>query len=489
MKAKTEEQLKLPKYYASVIVMNHLGQVLLGIRKEDGIATPPGGHAQDHETPEAAAVRELYEETALIAREHDLITLPTIDTTNGKVCHCFLFISTQNDPTPKLDPDKEVSTWSWYTDHQLPKELEKDPRRHESVRNAFMKFHGIIKGGPGSGVTGHTTQKQQLQVGGGGDTKLVDLATKLVETNPFKELLHKLQNGAIFEGHELRSGKPLYLDVNQSMAHGYSPEDYKEAGNFHYEKAEGMSKQIQKIKALGKQPPPDMQKIVKFHEGQFKQNFKMAEKTHKRTSDTEAAMKEKKSEANKKANISKSVVMLGQQDGAEVDTGKFSTEHSTNLSSWEYKIHREMEGYGYGDAPRSMLIDKGTLHLTKVDDGMYSGYVTLMHDVPGEDQVMLDNAKVRIERMSVPSLAQFLLAKEYILPNPVSGASSGNNSIPMSGEMALAQPEKVEALTESLMVEPLSESTISTELNHPAIPHGPLDRKIRILELIDKLTS
>jgi 8-oxo-dGTP pyrophosphatase MutT (NUDIX family) len=487
-KAKTEEQLKLPRYFASVIVMNKKGKVLLGTRKEDGIVTPPGGHAQDHETPTQAAVRELFEETAIAAKEKDLVELPTIDTVHGKVCHCYLLEVKDEDPIPDLDPDKEVSSWEWFKEDELPVGLRKDPRRFESVRNAFMKFHGIMKGGPGSGVKGHTTAKQVMDLKGH-EQKLVSLADKLVETNPFKELLHKLENGAIVEHQELKSGKPMYLSVDQAMAHGYTPDDYREAGNIHWDKAQGMSKQIEKIRQLGKEPPPEMTKIVKFHERQFKQMHNMAEKTQKRATETEAAIKERKSAAAAKAKeVKKSVVMLGQADGAEVDTGKFTQEHSTNLSDWEAKIYNMMQGYSYGEIPRSLNLDKGIMHLTKVDDGMYSGYITLVHDVPGEDQPMLDTAKVRIERMSAPSLAQFLLAKEYVLPNPVSGASPGNNSMPMGGEMTLANPTAVEGLTESLMVEPFSESMPQENPPQPILPEShPLDRKLEMLRLIDKL--
>lgn len=524
--------------------MNHLGQVLLGIRKEDGIATPPGGHAEDHETPQAAAVRELYEETALIAHERDLQTLPTIDTVNGRVCHSYLWITSQNDPTPKLDPDKEVVGWAWYDDHHLPKQLEKDPRRHESVRNAFMKFHGITKGGPGSGpkpgriqkqpwdestkdtpeydvrvarkkeakikaeldklkaeykatygkdyvakggagsgVKGHTTAKQQLEIKGHG-MKLVDLANKLVETNPFKEHLHKLENGAIFEGHELRSGKPLYLSVDQAMAHGYSPDDYKEAGSFHYEKSQNMSHQIEKIKALGKTPPAEMEKIVKFHQKQFKQNFNMAEKTHKRMSDTEAAISGRKKDANAKAKeaVKKSVVSMGLGDSAEVDTSKFALEQKLSQEShWAHTIHEVMNGFQYGDAPRVVMIDAGDLHLVKVDDGMYSGYLRLVNFVDasegGPSQAMEDNAKVRIERMTVPSLIQFLMAKEFIHP-PKAPVQMAPNPI-------IALTDK---LNESMTLEPLSES-MAPPMDQPVVVRTSMGERIRMLELIDKLLT
>lgn len=462
MKAKTESQLKLPKYYASVIVMNHLGEVLLGIRKEDGIATPPGGHAQDHETPPQAALRELFEETSIAAVEHQLQTLSTIDTTNGKVCHCYLLITSPAKITSKLDPDSECPYWMWYPEHNLPEQLSKDPRRFESVRNALMRFHGITKGGEGSGKVGHTTQKQRLDLKGQG-MKLVDLSNKMVEANPVKEHLHKLENGAIFEGHNLRSGKPLYLKTDQAMAHSYTPEDYREAGSFHYEKFQNINSEIEKIKALGKKPQPDLEKIAKFHMRQFKTNFGMAERTHKRTAATEVALADRKKEASAKAReskIKKSVVMMGYNDGAEVDTAKFAVEHQiARDGKWLHIMNEAMLGFQYGDAPRSITIDKGELHLVKVDDGMYSGYVKLVSYPEGTQGSMEDTAKVRIERMTIPSMIQFLMAKEYIMDHPP--------------QPPLLLPEPVMALTEKLsMPEPIK---------------VPVFERIRILELLEKL--
>lgn len=485
MKAKTEKDLKLPRYFASVIVMNKKGKVLLGIRKEDGIATPPGGHAEDHETPTQAAVRELFEETAIIAEEQDLEELPTIDTVHGKICHCYMFV-TKQDATPALDPDKEVYKWEWYDKDELPKALEKDPRRFQSVRNAFMKFHGIAKGGPGSGQKGHQTFKPHAE------SHVAGLADKLSDPAPFKAHLTKLQNSAVFEGAKLKSGKPLYLDMSQALSHGYSPQDFSEASNFHWEKMQSMNNQIQKVKHLGKEPPKEMKEIMKFHERQFKQNHAMVDSISRRHAKAGEAVDRAKDGTSSMAKLTsklmtKSVVMMGHNDAAEIDTGKFAQEHHTDLSSWEQLFSNWMSGYNYGDTPREIPIDKGTLYLTKVDDGMYSGYVRLLNDQ------MEDNAKVRIERMAIPSLTQFLLAKEYILPSPsIAGSSPGNNSMATGGEMTMASPspQQYENLNDSLMLEPLSEPKQPEMIQfNPSKVESVLDKKIMILQLIDKLMS
>lgn len=555
-----EKDLKLPKFYSSVIVMNSAGQVLLGERK-DGIVTPPGGHAEDHETPTQAGVRELFEEAAFIAKEHELQELPTITTTNGRICHCYLLVTGQHVASSRLDPDKEVKEWKWYHEHDLPKGLDKDPRRFESVRNAFMKFHGITKGGLGSGPKPGKITKQpwddsvkdtpeydarlaqrkadkikrqldqakleyklkfgkdyeSVKKGGEGSgvkghqtfnatqNNVSNLASKLADPDPFKSHLSKLTTAPILEGEELKSGKPVYNNIDQAMAHGYTAEDYTEAANIHYEKMMSIDNQIKKIKMLKHPVPPEMNKILKFHEQQFKQQHNMAKVVNKRHAQTgkvldrqkkvsEATREADKFIAEKKAKesqdfkysskVKKSVVMMGQQDAAEVDTGKFAQEHYKDLSGWIEHISNVMNGYNYGDTPREVSIDKGTLYLTKVDDGMYSGFVKLMGP-----EMMEDNAKVRIERMTVPSLAQFMLAKEYILPGPsIAGNGPGNNNMATGGEMTLAQPPTFESLNESLMLEPFSES-----MPEPSLPKvesvSMIDKKIMMLQLIDKLMS
>lgn len=537
-----------PNFYASVICINPFGEVLLGRRNEDGKYTPPGGSANEGETPERTATRELFEEAGIVALPHQLKRLPEIATTNGKICHCYLFVTDQQ-PDSSLDPDEEVDKWKWYAKDQLPEGLKKDPRRHESVRNALMSFHGITKGGPGSGPKpGKITKqpwddsvkdtpeydarlaqrkedkiKRQLDqakleyklkfgkdyepVKKGGPGSGVDghktfkptqsnvssLADKLADPNPFKSHLHKLKTGSSFEGAELKSGKPVYTSTDQAMAHGYSQEDYNEAANFNWDKMQSMNDQIQKIKALGKDVPHEMKDIMKFHERQFKANHQMSETVAKRHAKTGKAIDHKKDISNtiaavNKKLMTKSVVMMGQQDAAEVDTGKFANEHGKNLDGWQEHIQNCMADYNYGDTPREISIDKGTLFLTKVDDGMYSGYVRLTHNQ------MEDNAKVRIERMTIPSLSQFLLAKEYVLPGPsIAGNSPGNNNMMTGGEMTLAMPEPMAAADSmnTMDLEPFSESMTPAPIVEQPMPkvESSLDKKIMILQLIDKLIS
>lgn len=463
------EDLKDPKFYSSVVVINPFGRVLLGKRKEDAIYTPPGGSAQDHETPEQAGLRELFEESGIIAEEKDLQTLPTITTRNGKNCHCFLLVSSAWNPNPTLDPDKEVEKWEWFDKDNLPAGLKRDVRRFESVRNALMKFHGVTKGGEGSGVDGHQTNKVHPNKH---NIKTANLVGKLGETNPFKQHWNKLEHGAILEGAQLRSGKPVYTDMSQATAHGYTPEEHREAGNIHYDKADRMNVQLHKVKELGKTPPPEMEKIIQFHMKKFKQHFSAAD--HVTNIQKEVAEKlsaKKQADSKAKKEMKKSVVMMGYNDALEVDTAKYAVEHRmAEESEWAHKIYEMMKDYSYGDAPRTISIDAGLLHLVKVEDGVYTGFVTLLNLVPDTDEVMQDNAKVRMERMTIPTLVQFLMAKDYIKFKP-------------------AQPVQPPVVSDiETIVENLTEK-LELPVDVPFIEESAIDKKIVMLKLLEKLIN
>lgn len=332
----------------------------------------------------------------------------------------------------------------------------------------------LKKGGPGSGQVGHKTFHPDQP-----KSNVHSLIDKLTNPEPFNAHLNMLQHGAVFEGAKLKSGKPVYLNTDQALAHGYAPQDYTDASNFHYKKMEEMSNQMQKIKALGKEPPHAMKKILDFHRKQFKANHSLAETVSRRQKQSE--------EAQKKGNVKKSVVSMGYQDTAEVDTAKFATEINAPASQNLIEIiGNMMNGYNYGDVPREIMLGKGNLILTKVDDGMYSGYMRLINPVDGGGY-MEDNAKVRIERMTIPSLVDFLLAKEYAMPSPsIAGNSPGNNNMMDGTGMQMAQP------AQPPMLEPMSESIKPEQyqsLNENLLVESNIDKKIKILELLEKLTS
>lgn len=134
-------------YYVAVVPINPLGQVLMGKRKEDGIWTTPAGGADLGETPEAAAVRECWEEANLVVREEQLVPLGSKLAPNGKPVHCFLFRCEQVFTETKSDPDRELNEWVWKHPTEYPKDLssEKNKNRLETINQAMMKFLNIKK--------------------------------------------------------------------------------------------------------------------------------------------------------------------------------------------------------------------------------------------------------------------------------------------------------------------------------------------------------
>jgi 8-oxo-dGTP pyrophosphatase MutT (NUDIX family) len=468
------EDKKSPPFYASVAIMNPKGEILLGKRKDNGIYTMPGGGGHELETPEKAAVREAFEESGVPINPLFLVKLPSIETRNGKLCHCFLYHCGMDIiTTSKLDPDHEVGTWKWFSHDKLPNTIHEDPRRFESVRNAFMAYHGITKsltdklfkgGKPATIGERRIYGGIEHQKMGDGTWKPVpkpqdkDGKEKDVVMHPMKQHLNDMKSQAIVEGKTLRSDKPVFTNVEAAIAHGYEVQDFKEAGAFFYDRSQQMSQNIEKLEKLKQKVDPSMKKIA--HE-----NMRMARQFTNQGNHLDDRRAKTAKDIKSGAAVQKAVVMMGQQDGAEIDTAKFAVENKiSHESGWYEKIHQAMEGYSAGDVPRVIFLSTNyDLHLVKVDDGMYSGVVKKFTNAADEWDAdmspMVENAKIRIERMTIPSLVQFLMAKEYIQPE------------------SHQEPE--------MMPEPIVESLVS-KLEVPAIPE---DRTITILTLLSKLIS
>lgn len=152
--------------------------------------------------------------------------------------------------------------------------------------------------------------------------------------------------------------------------------------------------------------------------------------------------------------IKKAVVQMAPHDGANLDTSSAAQELLASDPHWLDILTIGMSEYTYGDIPVEFMLAKGTLHLTKVDDGMFSGFFQYhkptMNEETGELEEMADNAKVRIESMTLPAICVFMKVKNW-LPEP-----------PMT---------------------PVPEEVPSPE------DYAALDRKIKILELLDRITG
>lgn len=108
---------------ASVVVQE--GQVLLGKRKGSigaSMWATPGGHLEYGETVEACAVRELFEETGLVAK-----SLQYGPYTNGFIDHhqyvtLYVFILQFEGYLSCLEPHK-CEGWEWFDWDALPEPL------------------------------------------------------------------------------------------------------------------------------------------------------------------------------------------------------------------------------------------------------------------------------------------------------------------------------------------------------------------------------
>jgi len=85
-----------------VLIRGPEDTILMGNRLDGKGWSLPGGHANEGEEPMAAAVRELKEETGLIASELKLVK--AIKKDNG--LDIFLFVA-KVDPTEKIDPSND----------------------------------------------------------------------------------------------------------------------------------------------------------------------------------------------------------------------------------------------------------------------------------------------------------------------------------------------------------------------------------------------
>lgn len=301
------------------------------------------------------------------------------------------------------------------------------------------------KGGPGSGVVGHMTAKKPspLHPAAG--------APPAAPVNKLHSHLQALQHGVVMPGMNTQSGKPVMNDMDAARAHGYDVQDHVDAMNAHYELAQRTQAILEKLKTAGHKIPEEGKKIAQFHEKKMKEHMNARQHLEERKKNTAAAIKEKKEDA--VASVKKSVTQMGGALGdRDLDIGAFAQANGHSPAEWLEKLYSGMEGFSYGDDPRAFSTNKGMLHLAKVDDGIYSGYFTRAQEE------LLDNARIRIERITIPELVQLMLAKEWI-------------ANPMAEPTIIEQPK-------ASVPEPL-----------PEVTDPSYAQKIKVLELITKLMS
>ncbi|MCH9633559.1 MAG: RNA pyrophosphohydrolase [Chlamydiae bacterium] len=136
---------KRPKVGVGVLVIQN-GQLLLGERiyaHGSGTWCPPGGHLEYGESPIDCAVRELEEETGLVATE--IVSGPwTNDFFQAEEKHylsVYMFVkSFEGEPRVK-EPEK-ISCWRWFDFDALPQPL-------------FLSLHNLLDTNPLDSLSSH----------------------------------------------------------------------------------------------------------------------------------------------------------------------------------------------------------------------------------------------------------------------------------------------------------------------------------------------
>lgn len=101
-----------------VVAYDPWGRLLLGRRKDNGRWTLPGGHIHQGEKPDAAAKREMFEETGL--RPWSLTPIEVRQPSHVNL-HVFTALASGT-AHGRLDPDREAAEWRYFdvSDRKLP---------------------------------------------------------------------------------------------------------------------------------------------------------------------------------------------------------------------------------------------------------------------------------------------------------------------------------------------------------------------------------
>ncbi len=127
---------------ASAFVISHRG-VILHRHRRLGIWVQPGGHVDSGESPEAACVRETFEETGLAARHLDPVALFHVDVHPGPKGHThydlrYVLRSSPLDPQP---PEGESPDVFWFAfDGALKRAEPKDAPVLRKLAEALESF-------------------------------------------------------------------------------------------------------------------------------------------------------------------------------------------------------------------------------------------------------------------------------------------------------------------------------------------------------------
>jgi hypothetical protein len=151
-----------------------------------------------------------------------------------------------------------------------------------------------------------------------------------------------------------------------------------------------------------------------------------------------------------------------------------------DAKDWLPVFQETMKNYNYGDAPRTISLDKGhSIMLAKVDDGIYSGFIKRSIDRDGESELEENISKVT--QKSLPDIIQYLKAREYIMPE------SYEDSVDRAEmEVEMEQPLDV---GNDLMNSEMASEVYDSATMEMSEESNKINYKIKMLELLDKLLN
>jgi 8-oxo-dGTP diphosphatase len=133
------------KVAVQTFVVNKEGKLLMGLRcdaVDGGNWAVPGGHLDVGDTLEECAMRELREETGLVAkRAQQFAYIEQPITISNKHYFHFGYIVTDFIDTPVINGEPEdIERWEWFDIHRLPHNIASYQRE---VIIKFLKLNGI----------------------------------------------------------------------------------------------------------------------------------------------------------------------------------------------------------------------------------------------------------------------------------------------------------------------------------------------------------